>query len=82
MTKMITLSEKEYREAEELLIHVINAADSIVLIGDGMQSRHGQDCEEAQALFYIGDSLRKQLTQIQDLLGEGIQIARKLQNTQ
>ncbi len=82
MTKTITLSQKEFREAEKLIDLVRNAADSIVLIGDGMQERHGGDCQEAQALFYIGDSLKQQLLQIQDLLGEGIQIARKLQSAQ
>ena len=55
-------------EAEDIITRVVNAADSIIMIGEGIAQRHGTDCEEANALFYIGDTLRSQLEQVEKLL--------------
>lgn len=61
----------EWRNMDTLLDKMQNAPDSIFLIGEGMAQMHGNDCAEAQALYYISDSLKKDLKKLQEYLYSG-----------
>ena len=62
----------EWRNMDTLLDKMLNAPDSIFLIGEGMAQMHGNDCAEAQALYYVSDSLKKDLKKLQEYLYDGI----------
>ena len=62
----------EWRNMDTLLDKMLNAPDTIYLIGEGMAQMHGNDCTEAQALFYVSDSLKKDLKKLQEYLYDGI----------
>ena len=71
----------EFDNMDTLLDRLLNAPDSIYLIGEGMASMHGQDCREAQALYYLSDSLRKDLRQLQRYLYDGKKAGSLCENT-
>jgi len=77
----MNFDKEEFRNMDTLLDKLLNAPDSILMIGEGMASLHGRDCSEAQALFYISDSLRKDLHQLQDYLYAGVKKGHELEKT-
>ncbi len=65
------LEDTAYWNMEYLIEKLLNAPDTVYLVGDGMQQRYNNNCQEAQALFYISDSLRRDLLQLQEYFHDG-----------
>ncbi len=78
----MTFDKEEWRNMDTLLDKLVNAPDSIYFIGVGMSELHGRDCAEAQALFYISDSLRRDLKQLQEYLYSGARKGQALEKAQ
>ena len=66
------IDKAEWRKLDTLLDRMQNAPDTIFLIGEGMAQMQGNDCTEAQALYYVSDSLKKDLKKLQEYLYAGI----------
>ena len=71
----------EWDNMDALINKMQNAPDNIFLIGEGMAQRHGNDCAEAQALYYVSDSLKKDLKRLQSFLYAGARKGEDMKKT-
>ena len=64
---MITTDDKILK-VDEMLNILSDSACSLMIIADGLDERCGKDSEEGRGVHYIAESLKQQVTVLQELL--------------
>ena len=55
-------------EADTIIFHLSQAADSLIYIAYGMELQNGsRDCEEANAVHYIANSIGKDVSRLREI---------------
>ena len=55
-------------QADCQLAQIRDSADALLLIADGLDERCGKDSEEGRGVHYMAESLKQQVTALQELV--------------
>ena len=67
----MNFDKAEFRKMDDLISKILNVPETLYLIAMGMNSLHGLNCAEAEAILYVSDSLSKDINELQEHLCEG-----------
>ena len=62
------ITYEKINQVDYQLALIRDSADALLLIADGLNERCGKDSEEGRGVHYIAESLRQQVTCLQELL--------------
>ena len=62
------ITYEKVNQADYQLALIKDLADALLLIADGLDERCGKDSEEGRGVHFIAESLKQQVTALQELL--------------